>query len=110
MATSILAQTARVQVIHNSPDVLAQSVDIYLDDAILLPDFAYKTASPFIDAPAGTEIEIDIAPGNSASSADSIFGLKTTLTAGETYILVASGIISSESYANDSAFNIFVYA
>jgi hypothetical protein len=53
--------TARVQVIHNSADAAAASVDVYLDDALLLDNFAFRTASSFIDAPAGTEFTITIA-------------------------------------------------
>jgi hypothetical protein len=66
------AQTARVQVIHNSPDALAALVDVYLDDVLLIDDFAFRTASPFIDAPAGVDFTVGIAPANSSSSADAI--------------------------------------
>ncbi|NBC83759.1 MAG: DUF4397 domain-containing protein, partial [Bacteroidetes bacterium] len=104
------AHTARVQVIHNSADMAADTVDVYLNDGLLLDDFAFRTASPFVDAPAGTPIEIDIAPANSTSSADSIWGLTTTLTEGETYTLIANGIISGGGYSPSPAFGIDVYA
>jgi len=51
---------ARVQVIHNSADAAAAVVDVWLDDVLLLDDFAFRTASPFIDAPAGEEFTIAI--------------------------------------------------
>ena len=50
------AQTARLQVIHNSADVAADQVDVYLNGTLLLDNFAFRTATPFIDAPAGTAI------------------------------------------------------
>jgi hypothetical protein len=43
-------QTARVQVIHNSPDLAAAEVDVYLNDVLLLDDFAFRTATPFVRA------------------------------------------------------------
>jgi hypothetical protein len=41
--------TARVQVIHNSADILADSVDIYVNGALAIPDFGFREATPFID-------------------------------------------------------------
>ena len=65
-------QLARLQVIHNAADVNAASVDIYLNGALLLDNFAFREATPFIDAPAGVEINIGVAGPNSASVADTI--------------------------------------
>ncbi|MBK6775580.1 MAG: DUF4397 domain-containing protein [Flavobacteriales bacterium] len=39
--------------IHNSADLAATQVDVWLDNTLLLDNFALRTASPFIDAPAG---------------------------------------------------------
>jgi len=105
-------QTARLQVIHNSPDDIASEVDVYLNGAILLDDFAFRTATPFIDAPAGVQITVDIAPGSSTDVAQSIATFTYTLAAGETYILVADGItgLSPTMYSPAPAFNLEVYA
>jgi hypothetical protein len=56
------AQTARVQVIHNSADAAVEFVDVYLNEDLLIPDFGFRTASSFIDAPAGVEIVLSVAP------------------------------------------------
>lgn len=103
------AQTARVQVIHNSADMAASVVDVYLDNTLLLNDFAFRTASPFIDAPAGVNIKVSIAPSNSTSVADSIAVFNYNLTAGETYVLVAEGIVSATGYSPATPFGISVY-
>jgi hypothetical protein len=104
------AQTARVQVIHNSADAVADSVDVYLNDGLLLDNFAFRNATPFIDAPAGSPISIDIAPKGSGSSAESIYNLTTTLTTDEKYVLVASGIVSGSGYSPLTPFGIDVFA
>lgn len=104
------SQTARVQVIHNCADAAAAEVDVYLNGTILLNDFAFRTATPFVDAPAGTPITIVVAPGNSTSAADGIYTLTTTLTANETYILVANGIVSATGYTPAQAFQLSVFA
>ncbi len=106
----VSAQNARLQVIHNSPDLAAALVDVYVNDDLLLNDFAFRTATPFIDVPAGVELSIDIAPSTSTSSAESLYNLTSTLTADETYIVVANGIISSSGYSPNQPFTLNVYA
>ncbi|MEL6866130.1 MAG: DUF4397 domain-containing protein, partial [Bacteroidota bacterium] len=84
------AQTARVQIIHNSP---TPTVDIYANDDLLLNDFAFRTATPFIDVPAEVAINIGVALSNSTSAADAIANFPVTFEADETYVVVASGIV-----------------
>ncbi|MBP7240023.1 MAG: DUF4397 domain-containing protein [Saprospiraceae bacterium] len=109
-AFTINAQTARVQVIHNSPDALASIVDVYLNNVLLIDDFEFRTATPFIDAPAGTDITIGIAPSNSNSAADVIASFDYNLTPNETYIIVASGIVNVVGYNPIQDFTLEVFA
>jgi hypothetical protein len=107
---------ARVQAIHNSADAAASTVDVWLTtpsgSILLLDDFSFRNASPFVDAPAGVPISLGIAPSTSNSVGDVISGLSFnyTLTANETYILVAEGIVSSTGYSPATPFDIEVYA
>ncbi|MBN8679986.1 MAG: DUF4397 domain-containing protein [Chitinophagales bacterium] len=82
--------TARVQVIHNSP---SPTVDVYANDDLLIDNFVYRTATPFIDVPAGVDITLGIAPENSTSAADAIATFDVNLEEGKTYIVTASGIV-----------------
>ncbi|HMX38701.1 MAG TPA: DUF4397 domain-containing protein, partial [Saprospiraceae bacterium] len=88
------AQTARVQVIHNSP---ALTVDVYVNGALLLNDFAFRTAQPYVDLPAGQPLSIAVAPGNSSSVADAIATFPLTFEEGKTYAVTASGVVGSTS-------------
>ena len=106
---SSFAQIARVQVIHNSADLAAQTVDVWLDNTLLLDNFAFRTASQFIDAPAGTPFTIGIAPANSTNSSQSIAFFPVTLAANETYVVVANGIVSPSGYAPATPFNLHIY-
>jgi len=38
----------------------AETVDVWLNNTLLIDDFKFRTASPFIDAPAGQEFNISI--------------------------------------------------
>ncbi len=102
------AQTASVQVIHNSADALAAEVDVYINGALTLDDFAFRTATPFLPLPAGVDINVGIAPGNSAGPQDIIANFTYNLVDGATYILVANGIVSPTGYDPAPAFDIYV--
>ena len=104
-----------MQVIHNAADILADPVDIYLDGTLLLDDFAFRAATPFIDAPAGVEINIGVAPGNSSSAGDTLKNFNVTLVNGDTYVAIANGVLDPNSYAanpdgRSTAFTLFINA
>ncbi|MBT8378813.1 MAG: DUF4397 domain-containing protein [Ignavibacteria bacterium] len=108
-------QLARLQVIHNAADIVADPVDIYLDGTLLLDDFAFRAATPFIDAPAGVEINIGVAPGNSGSASDTLKNFNVTLVNGDTYVAIANGVLDPNSYAanpdgRSTAFTLFINA
>ena len=102
-------QTARVQVIHNSADAAAETVDVYLNETLLIPNFEFRTASPFVDAPAGLEIELSVAPPNSSGVEDAIYTAPVKLSADETYIVVADGIVSGSGYNPPQPFGLQIY-
>ncbi len=105
--------TARLQVIHNAADPAASVVDVYVNDGAtpLIDNFAFRTATPFIDVPAGVQLNLQIAPGNSSSSAQAIATIPVTLEANQTYVAIANGILGSGFAANpdgeDIGFKLF---
>ncbi|NNK80046.1 MAG: DUF4397 domain-containing protein [Flavobacteriales bacterium] len=102
---------ARAQIIHNSAEDVAAVVDIYVNDGLALPGVEFRTATEFIDLPAGEEIEIDIAPGGSTDVSESIYNVAVTLESGATYVIVADGItgLSTGSYDPSPAFGLQIY-
>ncbi len=102
--------SARVQVIHNSADAAAAEVDVYINGALAIDDFAFRTATPFLDLPAGVDLEVGIAPGNSTGAQDIIATFDYNLADGETYVLVANGIVSGSGYNPAQPFDINVFA
>ncbi|MCW5898722.1 MAG: DUF4397 domain-containing protein [Flavobacteriales bacterium] len=107
-STLLLAQTARVQVIHNSADAAAAQVDVYINGALAIDDFAFRTATPFIDLPAGVDLTVGIAPGNSSGAQDVIANFNYNLPDGGTFVLVANGIVSPAGHSPATPFDIYV--
>lgn len=81
---------ARLQIIHNSPSPV---VDIYVNGSLLLNNFEFRTATPFIDVLAGVLLSVAVAPGNSTSVADALATFPVQFAADKTYIATASGIV-----------------
>jgi hypothetical protein len=100
---------ARVQLIHNSADAMADIVDVYVNNDLLLDDVPFLTATTFMDAPANLPLDIGIAPKNSLSSTDTFYNFHTTFDSAKTYILVAHGIESATGYNPAPPFDIKVY-
>lgn len=107
---------ARLQVIHNCADPAAARVDIYLNNGAtpLLNDFEFRTASPFIDAPAGVPLTISVSGPASTSAANPIKTFTVTLEDKKTYVAVASGVVGAAFAANpdkiSTAFDLVISA
>jgi hypothetical protein len=102
IATVAQAQTtARLEIIHNAADAIAAEVDVYVNAGAtpFIDDFAFRTSSGFVDVPAGVDLNIGIALSTSTGPSDILFTLPAVnLTAGETYIAIANGIVSPTGY------------
>lgn len=103
------SQSARVQIIHNSADKAAAEVDIWLNDILLLDNFKFRQATPFVDAPAGVPITISIQGPNSTDTAGALAKFTYTLEAGKKYIIIANGIVIPSGYNPVKPFNLYVY-
>jgi hypothetical protein len=101
---------ARIQILHNSPDVAIEMVDIWLDNTLILDNFRYRKASTFMDAPAGTPFTLTVAASDSQDPGDPLWQGDFTLTDGETYVMVAEGIISLTGYDPATPFDVALYA
>lgn len=108
-ASTLSAQTARVKVIHNCADPAADTVDVWVDNTLLLDNFAFRTSSAFVNATAGTPITLGVAPKNSMSASQALEQVVTTLVDGETYIITASGNLGT-GFTPATGFTLEVFA
>jgi len=104
---------SKIQIIHNAADPAAASVDVYLGAALIADNFAFRTATAFLDVPSGIELVVSIAPSTSTSVLDAIAAFTYTLADGEIYVAVANGVLNPADFAANpdgvaTAFNILV--
>ncbi len=92
-ATTAPAQagTARVSIVHASPD--APAVDVYVDGQIPagLNNVPFFTASPYLDLPAGDH-RIQVTPAGSPAD-DAVIDATLTLEANRAYTVAATGLL-----------------
>jgi hypothetical protein len=98
------AQQAALQVIHNSPDVNADTVDIYVNGNLYKDDFAFRTATAYDSVPAGVALNIGVAPassnrtgGNGSMDIIETFG-PFTLSPLTNYLIIAQGVLDPSQY------------
>ena len=102
--------TARAQIIHNCADALASSVDIWVNSTRAVSGLNYKEATPFVDLPAGTSFDVSITGPGATDTSAAVFKQTYTLMGGETYLIVADGIIDNTNYIPAPAFDLEVFA
>ncbi len=89
---------ARLQFIHNSPDLSLDSIDVYVNKTLLLDNINFREASEFIQGPSGIPLLIEICPGNSTSAEDALYSTAVMLSQGKKYIAIAQGTIDGNGY------------
>lgn len=101
---SVFAQdTAQVQIIHNSADPAASTVDIYegRTGTKIVDDLDFRKATSFVTVPfTGGSWEVGIAPGNSSNAADTVKSFTLSLQDGGKYIAVANGVLPNSTGFN----------
>ena len=101
------AQTARVQIVHNSPYAEAALVDIYVNNELTLDDVAFRDATPFLDLPAETPLTIDVTGADAADNSAPVFTLAdAVLPENATLIIIAAGDPLARS--GNPAFDLFI--
>lgn len=96
--------TFRIQAFHNCPDPIADTVDLWLinkttnTNTRIAPGFAFRKATPFIDAPANQDIAFGVTlPGRPITDTVYVesFG---KIPGGLTFVASAIGVLNTNNY------------
>lgn len=83
--------TAKVRVLHASPD--APAVDVYVNGNQTLTNVPFFTASNYLDLPAGS-YRVQVAPTGQPASA-AVIDANVTIEAGKAYTVAATGLVAN---------------
>ncbi len=106
LALPALAQNARVQFIHNSGDIDARTLDVFVGDSLYVNNFTSRTATPFLELPAGADT-VRLSPGNMTPADSLVAEVVFTLNAGGSYVILIDGIleVNLNRYSNPDPAN-----
>ncbi len=84
---------ARIQVVHNAADPGAESIDVWFDEDLVVDDFDFRTATPYVDVDADN-YEVNIAPAGSDDPDDGIVTFEDVeFDDQQRYLVVANGVL-----------------
>lgn len=98
LVAPIYGQTARVQIIHNSPDHIFEALDVYFGNQKMVDSLPFRHATAYMDVPANSPQVIAVqSPGLNDTVASL---LRSTLTFDDdsSYVLIISGLLSTQPY------------
>ena len=96
---------ASAQIIHNSPDPAAATVDIYVDiigdteGSMKFEDIAFRSATDFMPLPSDFDVRVSVAPGDSDGEGDALLQRTYRLADTSTVVLVATGVLDPSGFA-----------
>lgn len=93
----VYAQSGQIQWVHASADSVLAVVDVYVDGVLAIDDFAYQTATPFMDPSVGSH-EVAVALGSSASVADSIASFTIEIADDQDYHAIIAGVLDPNEF------------
>lgn len=103
LAAGVYAEdTAKVRVVHASPD--APAVDVYVNGDLTLENVAFKANSGYLDVPAGThDVEV-FANGTEYAEGEGVLQADLSVEAGKAYTVAAANTVDALEFvvAEDS--------
>jgi hypothetical protein len=97
---------SRIQIVHNSPDPLVATVDLYVvnstGDITPIDDVDYKTATPYLILPSD-DYRILFSPSNSTDTTTALVKIPFTLEQNRSYVATAYGLANTAGTLFDNA-------
>ncbi|MES2558709.1 MAG: DUF4397 domain-containing protein [Bacteroidota bacterium] len=104
-AGTVKAQTARMQIIHNSPDYIIDTVDVWANNTRIANDLPFRKATQMIVIDSGDYV-MTIAKKFSTDTTAATSLLKVEgfrIDSGKTYLAFIAGVIDTTQYATNPA-------
>jgi len=104
----IKAQNASVQLVHAIADTSLHTIDIWLSNTKIADNISFRESTGIISFPAVIATELRISDSSSTDTLNPIFIYRDSLTVGEKYLMIASGILdSTAAYSHFKPLNFY---
>jgi hypothetical protein len=98
-----LSSTARIQFVHNSPDYIIDTVDVWANDVKIVNDLPFRKATAMLNIAQGTyDITVTKKFSIDTSAAVTLFKQSSYLVeSGKTYLAFINGVVDTTQYATN---------
>ncbi|MCH8567728.1 MAG: DUF4397 domain-containing protein [Balneolales bacterium] len=105
------AGPALAQIVHNAADPALQSVDVFVNGDLAIPELTFRTATSYLELPAG-EIEVALASAGEGLDA-AVYTTTLSLNSGQAYQVFATGMLDPAAFPPNpeglsTAFDLYV--
>jgi hypothetical protein len=105
MMTEFASFETTMCLLHNSPDVLMDTMDVYWSGQRILDDFVYASTSPLVKKRfTNTAVELSFAPSNSESVDDAFLTLPFQPALQDTVLMMLNGVVTNQPGYQELAF------
>ena len=91
---------AKAQIVHNSGDPNAQTVDIYVDGTRILDNFDYRSATSFVGLDSGVR-DISVAPPTSDDTTDAVATFTEVVPTNGSLTILANGVLNPDNFQDN---------
>ncbi len=109
LASMVSAQTARLQIIHNSPDHAFDALDIYFGNQKMVDSLPFRNATPYMDVSASTQLVVALQSPDLPDTVASLLRDTISFVDDSTYVLIISGLLSTQPYDSLKPFEMIVH-
>ncbi len=91
---------AKAQIVHNSGDPDARTVDVYVDGTRILNNFEYRSATSFVDLASGVR-DISVAPASSEDTTDAVATFTEVVPTNGSLTILANGVLTPDNFQDN---------
>jgi len=91
-------ETAKVQLIHNSPDVELQTVKVWLNGDVILNEFNFRDATPYLELPTNDSLVVGV---GFPSEVEPRASFPLLLQPNQNYVAIVNGVYSVGDYTSN---------
>lgn len=103
---ALRSQTAKVQFIHDSPDIAAQALDIWVNNTKIADSLNFRYATPYMNVTSNQNVIITIQNNGLPDTNAALLHKSVNLSNDSNYVMVISGVISAGIYDSLKPFDI----
>lgn len=98
ISANLAAQTALLQVIHNSADPSLALIDVWRNDELIADSLPFHHATPYLTLPSTDSAHFEVRLHGDTTAGPPLLEYTTSIVTGSKHIFIVNGVLDSISY------------